>query len=192
MADEETDETTGPVPNQAETPAPQAPEPAAAAADELAALSPKERRRRTRSTHSGETSPPRTLAERLAERDAARRDKAVRRRAQRLKARVKRAQRRAAAPAAQALAPAHAPREGQRKVRQGTVVSDKADKTITVRIDVAHRHRRYEKVVRSSSTLHAHDENNEAREGDIVRVIESRPLSRTKRWRLIDILERAR
>ena len=86
----------------------------------------------------------------------------------------------------------HAPGEGVRKVRQGVVVSDKADKTITVRIDTARRHRRYEKIVRSSSTLHAHDENNDAHDGDTVRVVESRPLSRTKRWKLVDVLERAR
>ena len=86
----------------------------------------------------------------------------------------------------------HAAVEGTRKVRQGIVVSDKADKTITVRIDIARRHRRYEKIVRSSSTLHAHDENNDAHEGDMVRVIESRPLSQNKRWRLVDVLERAR
>ena len=92
-------------------------------------------------------------------------------------------------PPREPLAPVHAPVEGARKVRQGIVVSDKADKTITVRIDVARRHRRYEKIVRSSSTLHAHDENNEAHEGDVVRVIESRPLSRTKRWKLVDVLE---
>jgi small subunit ribosomal protein S17 len=77
-------------------------------------------------------------------------------------------------------------------VRQGVVVSDKADKTITVRIDVVHQHRMYKKTVRSSSTLRAHDENNEANVGDTVRVVESRPLSRTKRWRLTEILERAR
>jgi small subunit ribosomal protein S17 len=71
------------------------------------------------------------------------------------------------------------------------VVSDKADKTITVRIDIARRHRRYHKVVRSSRTLHAHDEGNQARAGDTVRVVESRPTSRTKRWRLVDVLERA-
>ena len=52
--------------------------------------------------------------------------------------------------------------------------------------------RRYEKIVRSSSTVHAHDENNDAHEGDVVRVIESRPLSRTKRWALVDVVERAR
>ena len=120
------------------------------------------------------------------------RAKAAARRARRLQERAKAAERRASAPAPEPLAPVHAPVEGARKVRQGIVVSDKADKTITVRIDVARRHRRYEKIVRSSSTLHAHDENNDAHEGDIVRVVESRPLSRTKRWRLVDVLERAR
>ena len=102
------------------------------------------------------------------------------------------AERRAAKPAAEPLAPVHAPVEGKRSVRQGIVVSDKADKTITVRIDFARRHRRYEKIVRSSSTLHAHDESNDAHEGDTVRVIESRPLSKNKRWKLVDVVERAR
>ena len=94
-----------------------------------------------------------------------------------------------------AAEPAVAPKEhgpGRPKVRQGVVVSAKPDKTITVRIDIARRHRTYKKIVRSSSTLHAHDEKNEANEGDTVRVVESRPLSRTKRWRLVEILERAR
>jgi len=86
----------------------------------------------------------------------------------------------------------HAETEGVRRVRQGLVVSDKAAKTITVRIDSARRHRRYEKIVRASTTLHAHDENNDAHEGDTVRVVESRPLSRSKRWRLLDVVERAR
>jgi small subunit ribosomal protein S17 len=155
-------------------------------------LPPKERRRKARSTHSGSAREPRTPEERQAEREAVRRTKALKRRARRLQERAKQARRRASAPAPQALAPVHAATEGVRRVRQGVVVSDKADKTITVRIDVARRHRRYEKIVRSSSTLHAHDENNDAHEGDVVRVIESRPLSRTKRWRLLDVLERAR
>ena len=77
-------------------------------------------------------------------------------------------------------------------MRQGIVVSDKADKTITVRIDVTRRHRMYKKIVRESSTLHVHDERNEAHAGDTVRVVESRPLSRSKRWRLVEVLERAR
>src|SRR4051794_5483725 len=87
------------------------------------------------------------------------------------------------------------PREhgpGSPQVRLGKVVSDKANKTITVRIDIAKRHRRYRKIVRSSSTVHVHDERNDAHEGDLVRVVECRPMSRTKRWRLVEILERAR
>jgi small subunit ribosomal protein S17 len=81
---------------------------------------------------------------------------------------------------------------GAKKVRQGIVVSAKPDKTITVRIDTARRHPRYEKIVRSSTTLHAHDETNDAHEGDTVRIVESRPLSRLKRWRLEEVVERAR
>jgi small subunit ribosomal protein S17 len=155
-------------------------------------LHPKERRRRTRAKHTGEAQPSRTPEERHAERTADRARKATRRRARRLQERAKAAERRASAPAPEPLAPVHAVVEGAKRVRQGVVVSDKAQKTITVRIDVARRHRRYEKIVRSSSTLHAHDENNDAHEGDVVRVIESRPLSRTKRWSLVDVLERAR
>jgi small subunit ribosomal protein S17 len=155
-------------------------------------LPPKERRRQARSKHSGETRPPRTAEDRHSERVAERKRKAERRRARRLQERAKAAERRAAAPAPEPLAPVHAPVEGRRRERQGIVVSDKAEKTITVRIDFARRHRRYEKIVRSSTTLHAHDENNDASEGDTVRVIESRPLSRKKRWALVDVLERAR
>ena len=80
---------------------------------------------------------------------------------------------------------------GKQKTRQGVVVSDKADKTITVRIDIARRHRRYEKIVRTSNTLHAHDETNNAHIGDTVIVLECRPLSRIKRWRLVEVVERA-
>jgi small subunit ribosomal protein S17 len=155
-------------------------------------LPPKERRRRKRSAHTGQVNATRSPEERHAERVATRRAKAVSRRARRLSERAKAAERRAAKPAAEPLAPVHAPVEGSRRVRQGVVTSDKAEKTITVRIDIARRHRRYEKIVRSSSTVHAHDENNDANEGDVVRVIESRPLSRTKRWALVDVVERAR
>jgi small subunit ribosomal protein S17 len=168
-----------------------------APAEPVEALAPKERRRKARSTHSGEPAPSRSPEDRHAERLAERRTKAVRRRARRLQEREKKAARRSGptrptdAPVAE-LAPVHAPAEGKRSVRQGIVVSDKADKTITVRIDFARRHRRYEKIVRSSSTLHAHDEQNDAHEGDTVRVIESRPLSKSKRWKLVDVLERAR
>ncbi|HWT23156.1 MAG TPA: 30S ribosomal protein S17 [Solirubrobacteraceae bacterium] len=72
------------------------------------------------------------------------------------------------------------------------MISAKGDKTITVQIDVVQRHRRYRKIMRSTTKLHAHDERNAAHEGDTVRVVECRPMSRTKRWRLTDVLERAR
>jgi small subunit ribosomal protein S17 len=78
------------------------------------------------------------------------------------------------------------------KTRQGLVVSNKGEKSITVRIDIARRHPTYEKVVRRSRTLHAHDEQNEAGEGDTVRIVETRPLSKTKRWRLVEVLEKAK
>ena len=81
---------------------------------------------------------------------------------------------------------------GRPKVRQGVVTSAKADKTIVVRVDTARRHRMYKKIIRESSTIHVHDERNDANEGDLVRVVESRPLSRTKRWRLVEVLERSR
>ena len=92
-------------------------------------------------------------------------------------------------------APPPPPKEhgpGRPKTRQGKVVSAKADKTIVVRVDVARRHRMYKKIIRESTTLHSHDEQNDANEGDLVRVVESRPISRTKRWRLTDVLERSR
>jgi small subunit ribosomal protein S17 len=79
-----------------------------------------------------------------------------------------------------------------RKLRRGVVVSDAMDKTIVVRIDVAQKHERYGKVVRRSSKLHAHDEQNAAGVGDLVRVVETRPLSATKRWRLLEVLEKAK
>jgi small subunit ribosomal protein S17 len=196
MADES--ENTTPEPETPATPdagasAVETAAPAASAAkpEPVEQLPPKERRRKARSTHSGSARPARTAEERQAERLEERKRKATRRRARRLQERAKRTATRASAtPSTAPAAPVH--EEGTRKVRQGVVVSDKADKTITVRIDVARRHRRYEKIVRSSNTLHAHDESNEAHEGDTVRVIESRPLSRTKRWRLVDVLERAR
>jgi small subunit ribosomal protein S17 len=131
--------------------------------------------------------PARSPEDRQAERDAARKQKAAQRQRRRAKAKTKRD----GASAGEGTPPREHG-EGRPKVRQGIVTSDKADKTITVRIDTARRHRRYEKIVRSSSTLHAHDEANDASAGDTVRVVESRPLSRTKRWRLLDVVERAR
>jgi small subunit ribosomal protein S17 len=81
---------------------------------------------------------------------------------------------------------------GRPRERQGVVTSAKGDKTITVKIDVVRRHRRYHKILRSTLKLYAHDEANNAAEGDTVRVVECRPMSRTKRWRLTEVLERAK
>jgi len=80
----------------------------------------------------------------------------------------------------------------RRKVRVGVVVSDAMDKTVFVRIDRKIRHPHYKKTVARGSKLAAHDENNEAHVGDTVRVMETRPLSRTKRWRIVEIVERAK
>jgi small subunit ribosomal protein S17 len=86
--------------------------------------------------------------------------------------------------------PEHA--RGRRQERQGTVVSAGSDKTIVVRVDVVKLHPRYKKVVKRSTRLHAHDEENQAKLGDVVRVVETRPLSRMKRWRLQEIVEAAK
>ncbi len=81
---------------------------------------------------------------------------------------------------------------GRRKVRTGVVVSDTRDKTVTVVIASSVRHRVYRKTVRSNKKLHVHDEQNDARTGDTVRIVETRPISKSKRWRLDEVLERAR
>jgi small subunit ribosomal protein S17 len=81
---------------------------------------------------------------------------------------------------------------GERKVRTGVVVSDAMDKTVVVKIERRTRHSLYGKSLRRTAKLHAHDEANEAKVGDLVRLMETRPLSATKRWRLVEILERAK
>ncbi|MEE3252507.1 MAG: 30S ribosomal protein S17 [Actinomycetota bacterium] len=83
-------------------------------------------------------------------------------------------------------------RPNARKVREGLVVSDRQDKTVVVEVVDRVRHRRYDKTVQRSKRLHVHDESNELRIGDRVRVQETRPLSKLKRWRIVEILERAR
>ena len=81
---------------------------------------------------------------------------------------------------------------GLRKTRVGTVVSDKMDKTIVVEIKERVRHPLYGKIMNQTSKLKAHDENNECGIGDTVRIMETRPLSKQKRWRLLDIVEKAK
>jgi small subunit ribosomal protein S17 len=84
------------------------------------------------------------------------------------------------------------PRENARKVREGLVISDAMDKTVVVETVDRVRHRRYAKTVQRNKKLHVHDEENTANVGDRVRVQETRPLSKNKRWRLVEVLERAK
>jgi len=79
-----------------------------------------------------------------------------------------------------------------RKDRIGTVTSDKMDKTITVSVETVKQHPLYKKAIKTSKKYKAHDENNEARTGDIVKIMETRPLSKDKRWRLIEIVRKAK
>jgi small subunit ribosomal protein S17 len=81
---------------------------------------------------------------------------------------------------------------GRRQERRGVVVSDAMDKTIVVKVDTIRSHPRYKKVIRRSVKFHAHDEQNSAKVGDVVRIAETRPLSATKNWRLVEIVEAAK
>jgi small subunit ribosomal protein S17 len=86
--------------------------------------------------------------------------------------------------------PEHA--RGRRQERRGVVVSSAMDKTIVVKVDTVKAHPKYKKVVRRSTKFHAHDEQNAAKVGDLVRIVETRPFSRTKNWRLVEVLEEAK
>ena len=178
MADDETTETET---TADATEATAVPEPAAPT------LSAKEERARAAHAASSQR-PARTPEQRDAERRELRRGKALARTRRRQQERAKRA---AAGTKGTGTPPAD-PKVSTPQARTGTVVSAKPDKTIVVRIDIARRHRKYEKIVRSTNKLHVHDETNDANEGDLVRVVESRPLSRTKRWKLVEVLERAK
>jgi small subunit ribosomal protein S17 len=149
----------------------------------------------TKKTDSGKPAPKQSAARKPATKKAA---------AKKTSAAKKPAAKKAAAPEVKAVKKVSAARSKAkaerkapekvpgRKERRGVVVSDAMDKTIVVRIDVAQKHERYGKVVRRSSKLHAHDEQNAAGVGDLVRVVETRPLSASKRWRLLEILEKAK
>jgi small subunit ribosomal protein S17 len=153
--------------------------PEAAAPDPEPKLPPKEARR-----HARQRQPASRRPASPEERVAQRKSKAAARSRRRQQEKAKRTP-------AEGTPPAE-PHVGNPQFRTGTVVSDKADKTITVRVEVVRRHPVYEKVIRRSATIHVHDERNDAHQGDLVRVVESRPLSRTKRWRLVEVLERAK
>lgn len=190
---------------QAEAPAADEPAEAPAAeeappeapAEAVEILSPKQRRRQARSRTSGPAGPQREPEDRARERREARSRKA----AERSRWRAHRRDKKKSAGSASGtggqaqdgvVRDGDAREAGKRKIRQGVVVSNKGDKSITVRIDSVGRHRVYGRVIRSTGTLHAHDEQNQAAEGDVVRLVECRPLSRTKRWRLVEVLEKAR
>jgi small subunit ribosomal protein S17 len=85
-----------------------------------------------------------------------------------------------------------APARGKRKVREGLVVSDKMDKTVVVAVEDRVKHALYGKIIRRTTKYKAHDERNECGIGDRVRLMETRPLSATKRWRVVEILEKAK
>lgn len=87
---------------------------------------------------------------------------------------------------------AETPRRGTRKVREGTVVSDKMTATVVVAVIERVRHARYGKTVQRTTKLYAHDPADDAKVGDRVRIVETRPMSKTKRWRVTEVLERAR
>jgi small subunit ribosomal protein S17 len=167
----------------------EAPAPAAAEAEPEPVVSAKERRRIKRSTHRGEAGPALSAEERVERRIAERKRKAAERSRYRKGRGAARAK---AAGKGSGTGTEPAAREpGNPKFRQGIVVSDKMDKTITVKVESARRHPAYEKVIRSSKMYHAHDERNEAGPGDTVRLVETRPMSKTKHWRLTEILEKA-
>ena len=177
-------------PEPDDAPAEEAPAPAAEATPEKAPdpeddLPWKERRRLQRSRRPSEAKPTLSPEDRAAARVAGRKKKAAERRTERAATKAKKGEAKTGTPAAERDSNAA-------KTRQGIVVSNKGEKSITVRIDFARRHPTYEKIVRRSRTLHAHDERNEAGEGDVVRIVETRPLSKTKRWRLVDVVEKAR
>ena len=81
---------------------------------------------------------------------------------------------------------------GQRKIKIGQVVSNKANKTIIVQVERLVQHPKYKKFIKRRSKLYAHDEKNECQVGDVVKILESKPLSRLKRWRLLGIVEKAK
>ncbi len=182
-ASEESDADEEAPAEEADAPAAEAPA-AEAETSEEDQLPWKEKRRLEKSRRPHKPGPQQSPEERTAARLAERKRHAAERRKERAGAKAKKT---AGTGTPRAEKDANAA-----KVRQGIVVSDKGQKSITVRVDIVRRHPTYEKVIRRSRTLHAHDERNEAGEGDTVRVVETRPLSKTKRWRLVEVLEKAK
>jgi small subunit ribosomal protein S17 len=200
MAEEETNETSPAEPVEAaavesdagDEPAPS--EPAAEAAADAEAPLPDEGGAEAAAAEdvgAGETddAPPAAPAEEEA-RPEPRKKKRLPRPLRRQRAKPKREQPAARKPIVRQPKPV--PERGRRQERRGVVVSTAMDKTIVVKVDTIKAHPRYKKVVRRSTKFHAHDERNEANVGDLVLIVETRPLSKTKHWRLAEIVEAAR
>ena len=190
MAEETPDNIVEEVETAAETGEPTGEAPEAAAPSTPKPTTRREKLEARREARKPKPRGPVTAEQREEERQARRTETAKQRRAYRAKLKERRAAAGETGPAKTESTKEHGP--GRPKVRQGVVTSAKGDKTITVKIDVVQRHRRYHKIMRSTIRLHAHDERNDAHEGDTVRVMECRPMSRSKRWRLVEVLERAK
>ena len=178
---EETTETTDEAPAaEAETPEPATEEPAATEAEEAEA------------PESDEPAPAAAEAEAApaAPEKKQRSRKHVPRVERRQRPKPKRAESTGRKPITRLPKPDH--ERGRRQERRGVVVSSAMDKTIVVKVDVVKMHQRYKKVIRRSQKFHAHDEQNQANVGDIVRIVETRPLSKTKNWRLAEVVEVAK
>lgn len=188
MADENeniTDEQTDAVETEAAAAAeaPAGPDPS---------LSPVQKRAWHRQRSGTEQNAPVSIEEKAEQRKAVRKQKAAARSRRRKQEREKKAAKLGADAGTDRGTPKPEFEPGRKQVRQGVVVSAKGDKTLAVRIDHSKRHPKYKKIVRHTTKLYAHDEQNDAGEGDTVRIESSRPLSRTKRWTLAEIVERAK
>ena len=178
---EETTETPDETPAaEAETPEPATEEPAATEAEEAEA------------PEAEEPAPAAAEAEAApaAAEKKQRSRKHVPRSERRQRPKPKRAESSGRKPIARLPKPDH--ERGRRQERRGVVVSSTMDKTIVVKVDVIKLHPRYKKVIRRSQKFHAHDEQNRANIGDVVRIVETRPLSKTKNWRLAEVVEVAK
>ncbi len=176
---------------KAEEKKPEEPKTEQAEEDEEEKLSPRKIRKLERSTQRKSANPPMSAEERINRRTKIKAEKAEARKRTRLRYKEKRKKKSEQA-AAPLVAAATAKPRNLIKKRKGVVVSGKADKTITVLIESRKPHPTYKKILRRTRKIHVHDERNEAKEGDTVNVIECRPMSRTKRWRLDEIIKRAR
>jgi ribosomal protein uS17 len=198
MADEEKNETTEETPEVEETvvetpaaePEPEAPAEDAAAPEAEAAAVPEPEAAAAEETAEEPAAEAETADEPAAPVKKQRSRKHVPRSARRTRTKVVREQAATRKPITRTEKPEG--ERGRRQERRGVVISDKGEKTIVVKVDVIKSHPKYKKVVRSTVKFHAHDEANTAGVGDTVRIVETRPLSKTKRWRLAEVVEKAR